>query len=165
MQSVGRAVMRMNTRSISPLDRPVCSRKAHVQMPTIMGKSIRGKKLGICSFTQAALELRFTMCSQQKCSQTLSLPAGSPRQKLVRLKSPNLLKSKVYSKWVACYFKYKLWQFPPELAIKTRAVPNWYISELNLDVPVKAIKGPQDGVRQDLKPMGTTDATKRTDPG
>ena len=54
----------------------------------------------------------------------LSLPPGSARQKLVRLKYPNLMKSNVYSKWVARYFKYKLWLFPEELAKTTRAIPN-----------------------------------------
>ena len=45
----------------------------------------------------------------------------------------------------------------------TRAVPNRHICELNLDVPVKAIKGwCQAGLEVT---MGTTDATKRTDPG
>ena len=104
----------------------------------------------------------------------LSLPPGSSRQKLVRLKYPNLLKSNVYSKWVARYFKFKLWQFPAELAKKTRAVPNWYVREMDLDVPLKARKTvaglPKEVAAlvdkaQAEMTMGTTAATKRADPG
>ena len=104
----------------------------------------------------------------------LSLPPGSSRQKLVRLKYPNLMKSNVYSKWVARYFKYKLWLFPEELAKTTRAIPNWYINELKLDVPVKARKTVAGLPRevaflvdkaQAEMTMGTTQATKRADPG
>lgn len=104
----------------------------------------------------------------------LILPPGSPKQKICRRDFGDVMKSNVLSKWMAKYFRFKLWKMDRDVASALRAVPNWWIEENALEeiAPLKGratIAGVPKAVAQLVEQaqatctMGNTDATKRAD--
>ena len=102
----------------------------------------------------------------------LRLPPGTAKQKVLRSEYPQVLKSNILSKWVAKYFKYKLWLMDKQMAKSLHGVPNWWVQEQGLNVPRKGrdtVAGMPRAVAslidkaQAEHVMGATGATKRAD--
>ena len=103
----------------------------------------------------------------------LSLPDDAAKQKLTRAHFPTVLRSNILSKWICRYFKYQVWKIPADARDKMRAVPNWHIQMLGLNLPKRArsticgVPKPvaelvNKAMLQDVQ--GVTEATKRADP-
>ena len=104
----------------------------------------------------------------------LSLPVGAPREKLAMAKYPCILRSKVLSKWIEKYNKYKLREMPPDVARQQSHIPEWWIQEQKLEVPKKGhrtVAGLPRAVAASVNhalvesSMGLTEVTQRADPG
>lgn len=68
---------------------------------------------------------------------SMKLSPRAAKEKICMAKFPNILRTKVLSKWVAKYWKYKLWKLPLPVAEKLRQIPNWYVDQLGLTVQRK----------------------------
>eukprot|EP00434_Breviolum_minutum_P011344 symbB.v1.2.010010.t1/scaffold645.1/size176818/9 len=105
--------------------------------------------------------------------ESLQLPPGAAKEKVMMSRYPTTLRSKVLSKWTAKYFKFRLWSMDVSVSSRLRSIPNWWLDEIGAkDLPRKG-KTTIAGVPREVAKMvdavqaekciGITDATKRAD--
>ena len=105
--------------------------------------------------------------------ESLQLPPGAAKEKVMMSRYPTTLRSKVLSKWTAKYFKFRLWSMDVSVSSRLRSIPNWWLDEIGAkDLPRKGkttIAGvPREVAKmvdavQAKKCIGITNATKRAD--
>ena len=76
----------------------------------------------------------------QVVQRALQIPAGQPRQKIIRREFPGVMRSDILSKWISRYFRQQLYKVPEELARKWHVLPTWYCVQKGMPHQIKGRK-------------------------